>query len=88
MATDDDVDAIAAGIERRGGTLESPPEDTPWGARAFSLVDPDGFKITISSNKSSRRLNAPTDAPRTIRPELQRPAPGPPHFENRDPRPR
>ncbi len=50
MATDGDVDAIAAGIEQRGGTLESPPEDTPWGARAFSLADPDGFKITISSD--------------------------------------
>ena len=50
MATDGDVDAIAAAIEQRGGTLESPPEDTPWGARAFSLADPDGFKITISSH--------------------------------------
>ena len=25
-------------------------EDTPWGARAFSLADSDGFKITISSD--------------------------------------
>jgi len=49
MATDGDVDAIAAAIEQRGGTLESPPEDTPWGSRAFSLADPDGFKLTISS---------------------------------------
>ncbi len=44
-----DVDQIAAGIEARGGTLESHPADTPWGGRAFSLADPDGFKITISS---------------------------------------
>ena len=49
MTTAADVDEIAAGIEQRGGTLESAPEDTPWGSRAFSLVDPDGFKITISS---------------------------------------
>ncbi len=49
IATAADVDEIAAGIEQRGGALESPPEDTPWGSRAFSLVDPDGFKITISS---------------------------------------
>jgi uncharacterized glyoxalase superfamily protein PhnB len=28
--------------------VEAQPEDMPWGARAFSLVDPDGFKITIS----------------------------------------
>ena len=49
MATADDVDAIAAGIEERGGTLESPPVDTPFGTRAFSLEDPDGFKVTIST---------------------------------------
>ncbi len=50
LATADDVDEIAARIEKRGGTLESPPADTPWGSRAFSLADPDGFKITISSD--------------------------------------
>lgn len=49
MATSDDVDEIAAEIERRGGTLESAPAEMPWGGRAFSLADPDGFKITISS---------------------------------------
>ena len=49
LATGGDVDAIAAGIEERGGTLESQPADLPWGPRAFSLVDPDGFKLTISS---------------------------------------
>ena len=49
MATSADVDGLAAGIEQRGGTLESPPADMPWGGRAFSLVDPDGFGITISS---------------------------------------
>jgi uncharacterized glyoxalase superfamily protein PhnB len=49
MTTDQDVDALAAAIESRGGTLESAPEDMPWGARAFSLLDPDGFAITIAS---------------------------------------
>ena len=49
MRTGDDVDAIVAGIEERGGTLETQPADNPWG-RAFSLVDPDGFKITISQD--------------------------------------
>jgi uncharacterized glyoxalase superfamily protein PhnB len=49
MATVGDVDAIAAGIVARGGTLESPPADMPWGGRAFSLVDPDGFGFTIAS---------------------------------------
>lgn len=49
LTTGGDVDEIAAGIEERGATLESPPADLPWGPRAFSLVDPDGFKMTISS---------------------------------------
>ena len=49
MTTANDVDGLAAAIEKRGGRLDSPPEDTPWGARAFSLVDPDGYKITIAS---------------------------------------
>ncbi len=53
MTTAHDVDELAATIEQRGGTLESPPGDTPWGARAFSLVDPDGYKITSSSEGSS-----------------------------------
>ena len=43
------VDEVAANIKARGGTLESEPADTPWGARAFALVDPDGFQLTISS---------------------------------------
>lgn len=49
MATAGDIDEIAAGIVARGGTLASPPADMPWGARAFSLVDPDGFGFTIAS---------------------------------------
>ena len=53
MTTAHDVDELAAAIEQRGGMLESPPADTPWGARAFSLVDPDGYKITIASESSS-----------------------------------
>ena len=49
LETAQDVDEIAAGIKARGGTLESEPEDTSWGPRAFSLVDPDGFAFTIMS---------------------------------------
>ena len=49
MTTANDVDELAAAIEERGGTLESTLEDMPWGARTFSLVDPDGYKITIAS---------------------------------------
>ena len=49
LTTGGDVDELAAAIEQRGGTLESPPADMPWGVRAFSLADPDGYKITIAS---------------------------------------
>lgn len=31
-------------------TLESGPEDMPWG-RAFMLTDPDGFKITVARTR-------------------------------------
>ncbi len=45
--TDQDVDTLAATIKSCGGTLESEPTTQPWGARDFSIVDPDGFKISI-----------------------------------------
>jgi uncharacterized glyoxalase superfamily protein PhnB len=49
LSTVQNVDRIAARIKARGGTLESEPADMPWGTRAFSLVDPDGFKLTVAS---------------------------------------
>jgi len=49
LATAQSVDDVAARIKAGGGTLESEPADMPWGGRAFSLVDPNGFKLTISS---------------------------------------
>jgi len=45
------VDEIANRIKTLGGTLESEPTDTPWGARVFRIQDPDGFKLVISSEK-------------------------------------
>lgn len=50
LTTTQEVDDVAAAIEARGGSLESQPEDMPWGGRSFSMVDPDGFKLTISSS--------------------------------------
>jgi uncharacterized glyoxalase superfamily protein PhnB len=44
-----DIDKLAAGIEARGGTLASRPTTQPWGMRDFTVVDPDGFRISISS---------------------------------------
>jgi uncharacterized glyoxalase superfamily protein PhnB len=49
-----DVDALAKGIVARGGTLDHPPTDQPWGMRDFSLTDPDGFKITIGKELKKR----------------------------------
>lgn len=49
LSTAQDVDAIAAAIKARGGKLASAPADQSWGARTFNLVDPDGYKLTISS---------------------------------------
>lgn len=51
--TGQDVDQLASGIKSRGGTLEQEPTDEEWGGRAFTVVDPDGFKITISKNAKS-----------------------------------
>ena len=43
------VDELAADVRARGGAFESEPADLPWGGRAFSVVDPDGFHLTITS---------------------------------------
>jgi uncharacterized glyoxalase superfamily protein PhnB len=51
FTTAQDVDEIARRIRERGGTLESEPVDTPWGARVFRLRDPDGFRLVISSER-------------------------------------
>jgi uncharacterized glyoxalase superfamily protein PhnB len=45
------VDDLARRIESKGGRLDGPPTDQPWGTRDISLTDPDGFKITIASPK-------------------------------------
>jgi lactoylglutathione lyase len=47
-----DIDEIAANIKARGGVLAQEPTDQPWGARDLAIVDPDGFKISISTGLS------------------------------------
>jgi uncharacterized glyoxalase superfamily protein PhnB len=49
ITTAQNIDEVATRIKVSGGTLDSEPTDTPWGARAFRLRDPDGFRLTISS---------------------------------------
>ena len=46
ITTADDINAYAKAITSRGGTLDGEPKDD-WGFRAFSVTDPDGFKITF-----------------------------------------
>lgn len=47
--TAQDVDALAASIKERGGSLATEPTDQSWGTRDFSVEDPDGYKISIST---------------------------------------
>ena len=49
FTTTQSIDDVATAVKSRGGTLETEPEDMPWGGRAFSMIDPDGFNVTISS---------------------------------------
>jgi lactoylglutathione lyase len=49
LTTLQSVDELAARIKSHGGTLHTEPMDTPWGARVFRIVDPDGFKLVFSS---------------------------------------
>ena len=53
--TDQDIDEIARRIVASGGTLQTEPADMPWGARAFRLHDPDGYKFSVSSDPAASR---------------------------------
>lgn len=47
--TGEDIDRLAERIKANGGALTREPTDQPWGMRDFALEDPDGYKLTISS---------------------------------------
>lgn len=49
ITTAQNVDELAKGIKERGGQLAMEPTVQRWGQRFFRLVDPDGYKLTISS---------------------------------------
>ncbi len=51
--TAQDVDQLAADIVARGGTLDHPPTDRPWGSRDFAVTDPDGFHISIMTQPAT-----------------------------------
>jgi len=50
FTTAQNVDELADRIKARGGTLATEPFDA-FGARAFRIVDPDGFRFVISSER-------------------------------------
>lgn len=49
VATAADVDAAAARIKATGAALLNEPADRPWGVRMFQFLDPDGFKLGVST---------------------------------------
>ncbi len=48
----DDINAVAARAQAAGITLSKEPHDTEWGARAFEVMEPSGFALTIYSSPS------------------------------------
>lgn len=46
--TQQNIDDIARRYQERGGVVAMEPKDMPWGARVFRVVDPDGFKWSVS----------------------------------------
>lgn len=41
------VHAIHAAVTERGLPIVEPLHDTPWGIRRFSVVDPNGVRVTV-----------------------------------------
>ena len=51
ITTAQNIDDVAKRIKKAGGMLDSEPAIMPWGPRMFRLRDPDGFRLTISSER-------------------------------------
>ena len=51
--TPNNVDEIAKRARNAGFTLKSDPHDTEWKSRAFEIIDPSGFLLTIFSEESA-----------------------------------
>jgi uncharacterized glyoxalase superfamily protein PhnB len=48
----DDIDHVAARAKAAGIALKTEPHDTDWGTRAFEVMEPSGFALTIGSTPS------------------------------------
>jgi uncharacterized glyoxalase superfamily protein PhnB len=53
LTTTGSVDEIAKRAKNAGVTLKSEPHDTEWKSRAFEVVDPSGFLLTVYSEPSA-----------------------------------
>jgi len=49
IATAQDLHALAEQVKRAGFPLDGEVAALPWGPLAFTVTDPDGFHLTISS---------------------------------------
>ena len=45
----DDVDQLVAELRAEAVRVLKDPADMPWGARMFRVLDPDGYKLSISN---------------------------------------
>lgn len=52
FTTSQNLDDLANRIKSHGTTLATEPTDMPWGVRVFRVQDPDGFRLTFSSERS------------------------------------
>ena len=53
ISTSGSVDEIAKRAKNAGITLTSEPRDTEWQSRAFEVIDPSGFLLTVYSEASA-----------------------------------
>ena len=49
LTTVQDLETVVARLKQAGVTLEQDLAEMPWGGRAFTVVDPDGFRITFTN---------------------------------------
>ena len=47
----DDLDALYSEIRDRGIEVDERPEETPWGTREMSVIDPDGNRLRFGEAK-------------------------------------
>lgn len=52
MSTTQNVDELAGRAKSAGIALKSEPHETEWKGRAFEVVDPTGFLLTVYSEKA------------------------------------